>query len=144
MTDLKGKHLTLEFTLTETGVNTEIRGNKCGIWVDVLKDVMPRVYKELSDTDGSLENAQDRLIESMANLAGKSVDDVKKELAEMDGDTKANVAKLSLQYLLDFISKKSEENIEAATASETDSATAKSESTDVEATEKDTADEKSE
>lgn len=137
MTNLNGKHLTLEFTLTDTGVNTEIRGNKCGIWVDVLKEVMPKVYKELSDTDGSLERAQDSLIESMAKLAGKSVDDVKKELAEMDGDTKANVAKLSLQYLLDFISKKSEENTESATASETDSAPAKPESKDVEATEKD-------
>lgn len=142
MTDLNGKHLTLTFTLTETGVNTEIAGNKCGIWVDVLKHVMPNVYKELSDTDGSLEQAQERLIESMAELAGKSVDDVKKELAEMDGDTKANVAKLSLQYLLDFISKKSEENIEAATASKTDSTTAKSEPTHVEATEKDSQDAK--
>lgn len=127
MTDLNGKHLTIEFTLTETGVNTEIRGNKCGIWVDVLKDVMPRVYKELSDTDGSLEQTQEKLIESMAKLAGKSVDDVKKELAEMDGDTKANVAKLSLQYLQDVVAKKFAPK-----------------SKDVEATEKDTADEKAE
>lgn len=127
MTDLNGKHLILEFTLTETGVNTEIRGNKCGIWVDVLKDVMPRVYKELSDTDGSLEQTQDKLIESMAALAGKSVDDVKKELAEMDGDPKANVAILSLRYLQDVVTKKFAP-----------------ESKDVEATEKDTADEKAE
>ena len=127
MIDLKGKHLTLEFTLTETGVNTTITGNKCGIWVDVLKDVMPMVYKELADSDGPLEQTQDKLIESMAELAGKSVDDVKKELAEMDGDTKANVAKLSLRYLQDVIAKKFAP-----------------ESKDVEATEKATADEKSE
>lgn len=106
MTDLNGKHLTLTFTLTETGVNTEITGNKCGIWVDVLKDVMPKIYKELSDTDGSLEQTQEKLIESMAGLAGKSVDDVKKELAEMDGDLKANIAILSLRYLQDVVAKK--------------------------------------
>ncbi len=108
MSEFVEKHLTLKFTLTETGVKTEISGNKCGVWVDVLKDVMPDVYDSLSKSDGSLEQSQEDLIKSMANLSGKSVEDVKKELAEMDGDTKANVTKLSLQYLLNYIDKKSD------------------------------------
>lgn len=114
------KTLTLKFTLKETGVSTEIHGTRGPVWVDVLKQVMPSVYSSLAEEGCDLEQSQEKLMQAMANMADKSVDEVKKDLAAMDGDEYVNIAKLSAVYLQDFINKKF-----------------KPESKDVEATEKD-------
>lgn len=100
------KTLTLKFTLKETGVSTEIHGTRGPVWVDVLKQVMPSVYSSLAEEGCDLEQTQEKLIKTMADMAEKSVDDVKKDLAAMDGDEYVNIAKLSAVYLQDFIGKK--------------------------------------
>lgn len=120
------KTLTLKFTLTETGISTEIHGSRGPVWVDVLKHVMPSVYSSLAEEGCDLEQTQEKLMKAMADISGKSVDDVKKDLAAMDGDKYVNIAKLSAVYLQDFIGKKfnpKSKDVE--------------ESKDVEATEKD-------
>ena len=102
---MSDKTLTLKFTLKETGVVVEITGKRSGVWVDVLKDAMPKVYDSLADQDdgGTLESAKAKLIETTARMAGKSVEDIMAELKNMPGDENVNLARLSTQYMSEFV-----------------------------------------
>ena len=100
---MSDKTLTLKFTLKETGVVIEIAGKRSGLWVDVLKDAMPKVYDSLADQDGdTLESAKAKLIATTARMAGKSVEDIMAELKNMPGDENVNLARLSTQYMSEF------------------------------------------
>ena len=103
---MSNKNLVLEFTLTDTGVNIDIRGSKSVNWVQVLKDAMPRIYDNLAESGCDLEATKAQLIESMAGLADKSVDEVRADLAKMPGDENLNLATLSAQYMSDYIARK--------------------------------------
>lgn len=99
------KKLTLEFTLIddEGTVATSISGSRGVVWCDILKDVMPKVYKSLANEGCDVEQTKAALVEQMARLSGKTVDEVKAELAAMDGNEYANVATLSAQYIRNAI-----------------------------------------
>ena len=103
---MSNKKLVLEFTLTDTGVNIDIRGSKSVNWVQVLKDAMPRIYDNLAESGCDLEATKAKLIESMANLADKSVDEVRADLAKMVGDENINLATLSARYMSEYVARK--------------------------------------
>lgn len=99
--------LQIEFTKTDTGVQIQILGqNRTIPWADIVADATPKIVESLRKTqEETIEKSKEDLIEQMAKLADKSVEDVKKELSKMKGPEEVNLAKLGAKYMEEFLKK---------------------------------------
>lgn len=99
--------LKIEFTKTDTGVQIEILGKDKTIpWADIVQDSAPKIVNSLREAqEANIQNTREELIENMAKLADKTVDQVKKELSKMKGHEDANLAYLGAKYMEEFLKK---------------------------------------
>lgn len=103
--------LIIEFEKLEKGVSIHILGQDKSIpWAKYVEQAMPPIIESLEKefkpvTEEDLKQSKENLIKTMASLADKSVDEVKKDLAKMKGDENVNIAKLSAEYMAKFLKK---------------------------------------
>ena len=102
MTD---KKLTIEYKRTEDGLAIEVRGTPGVNWAKLVKRAHDSVIKSLEEQynkedDDDEAKAKEQAIASLAELAEKSVEDIKKEIKEADPeDEKSGFAQVSSKYI---------------------------------------------
>lgn len=99
--------LKIEFTKTDTGVQIEVLGQDKTIpWADIVADSTPKIVDSLRKTqEATVQKAKEDLVEQMAKLADKSVEDIRKELSKMKGPEEVNLAKMGAKYMEEFLKK---------------------------------------
>lgn len=100
--------LTIEYTKTEEGVLLKIEGSKDIDWARYFTQTQDTIIKQLKENyegEETLEEIKENLIGTMAEMSGKSVDEIKKELSKMKGSEKENITKLALEIALKYVKK---------------------------------------
>lgn len=100
--------LVIEFTKKEKGCLLKIEGSKNIDWARYFIETQDTIIKQLKENyegNETLEESKERLLESIAEMAGKSVDEIKKELSKMKGSEKENITKLALETALNYMKK---------------------------------------
>lgn len=99
------KKLTIEYKRTEDGLAIEIHGTPGVNWVKFVKKAHDSVIKSLEEQynqedDDDEAKAKEQAITSLAELAEKSVEDIKKEIKEADPENeKSGFAQVTLKYI---------------------------------------------
>lgn len=102
---MSDKKLTIEYKRTEDGLAIEIHGTPGVNWPKLVKRSHDSVIKSLeeqykNEDDDDEEKAKEQAIKSLAELARKSVEDIKKEIKEADPkNEKSGFAQVSLKYI---------------------------------------------
>ena len=100
--------LVIEFTKTEKGCLLKIEGSKNIDWARYFTATKDEIIKQLKanyEGEETLEESKERLLQSIAEMSGKSVDKIKKELSKMKGSEKENITKLALETALNYMKK---------------------------------------
>jgi hypothetical protein len=99
------KELTIKYKRTEDGLAIEIHGTPGVNWAKFVKRSHDSIIKSLEeqynkedDTDEA--EVKEEAIKSLADLAEKSVEEIKKEIKEADPENeKSGFAQVSLKYI---------------------------------------------
>lgn len=101
--------LIIEFEKLDKGCMVHVKGQDKRIpWAQYVEKSMPTIIESLKKeyhevTDEELADTREQLIKSMAELSDKTVEQVKKDLSKMKGDTNANIAILAGKYIEEHI-----------------------------------------
>jgi len=99
------KKLTIEYKRTEDGLAIEIHGTPGVNWAKFVKKAHNSIIKSLEEQynkedDDDETEAKEQAIKSLAEMAEKSVEEIKKEIKEADPeDEKSGFAQVSLKYI---------------------------------------------
>lgn len=100
---MSDKKLTIEYKRTENGLAIEIHGTPGVNWAKLVKRSHDSIIKSLEEqykNEDDDDETKDQAIKSLAELAEKSVEDIKKEIKEADPeDEKSGFAQVSLKYI---------------------------------------------
>lgn len=105
---MKEHKLTIELTKMAEAIEIKITGCSDVDWAKYIKKAQDTIIEQLQrqyNPEKDLEQSKERLLESIAEMSGKSVDKIKKELSKMKGSEKENITKLALETALNYMEK---------------------------------------
>ena len=107
---LKNK-LVIEIELKENKrASTVIKGDRRVCWSKVVKELYPTIMESLEEKDDESEKSSEKAcIESLADIADKSYDDIVEELKSMDGGLcPENIGLLCVKYINKYMLNKTD------------------------------------
>ena len=100
---MSDKKLIIEYKRTEDGLAIEIHGTPGVNWAKIVKRSHDSIIKSLEEqykNEDDDDETKEHAIKSLAELAGKSVEDIKKEIKEADPENeKSGFAQMALKYI---------------------------------------------
>lgn len=101
---MSDKKLTITYTKTDDGLAVEIHGTPGVNWPKMVEKAHESIVKSLKEQykkeDDEEKGYKEQALKSLAELAEKSVEEIKKEIKEADPENEeAGFARVSLKYI---------------------------------------------